>query len=126
MPIPIPTQAALRETFSPSSPLRAQQSSPVEAPRTRYQARSELYPAWSVVDDAKNKTAQLSDAAVKEFEKASSKAQATAGKIQLYTPKYYAACTFGGLLACVGSVWLAHRDNVAHRDRAQRTGRSHR
>lgn len=47
---------------------------------------------------------QLSDEAVKEYEKASAKAQEKAGKIELYSAKYYAACTFGGLLACVSQI----------------------
>jgi solute carrier family 25 phosphate transporter 3 len=63
-------------------------------------ARSELYPAWSAVDDAKNKASKLSDAAVAEFEKASHKAQAKTGQVEMYSPKFYTACTFGGLLAC--------------------------
>ncbi|KAH8177670.1 mitochondrial carrier protein [Sarocladium implicatum] len=65
-----------------------------------YLARTELYSAWSVVDDAKDKAVKIGNEASKEFEKASSKAQAKTGKIELYTGKYYAACTFGGLLAC--------------------------
>lgn len=72
-----------------------------------YLARTELYNAWSVVDDAKDKAVKIGNEASKEFEKASSKAQATTGKIELYTGKYYAACTFGGLLACV-SVFMIH------------------
>ncbi|KAH6898974.1 mitochondrial carrier domain-containing protein [Thelonectria olida] len=68
--------------------------------RTPYQARPELYSAYSVVDDAKDKAKKLSDEATREFEKASSKAQAKAGKIELFSPKYYAACTIGGLMAC--------------------------
>jgi len=68
--------------------------------RTPYQARTDLYPAWSVVDDAKNKANALSAEATKEIEKASAKTQAKTGQIQLYSAEYYAACTFGGLLAC--------------------------
>merc|ERR1712000_172285 len=68
--------------------------------RTPLEARSELYPTWSTIDDAKNKANALSAEAAKEFEKASAKAQAKAGTIELYSAKYYAACTFGGLLAC--------------------------
>ena len=52
------------------------------------------------MDDAKNKAAKLSDAAMAEVEKATSKASGSSGKIELYSPKFYAACTFGGLLAC--------------------------
>ncbi|KAI9745121.1 MAG: hypothetical protein M1818_001399 [Claussenomyces sp. TS43310] len=99
MPLLYPTQATLHETFQTSAPfgrayLRAE---PQDTPR---QARSELYTAWSVADDAKNKANALSAEATKEFEKASAKAQAKAGHIELYSAKYYAACTFGGLLAC--------------------------
>lgn len=73
----------------------------VPSKATPLQARSELYGAFSVVEGAKDKAQKLSSEAAKEFEKASSKAQAKAGRIELYSPKYYAACTFGGLLACV-------------------------
>jgi solute carrier family 25 phosphate transporter 3 len=81
-----------------------------------YLARTELYSAWSVVDDAKVKAKKIGNEATKEFEKASSKAQATAGKIELYTGKYYAACTFGGLLACVSrpSASQGSRQTIAH------------
>ena len=48
-------------------------------------------------------TAQsLSAEAQKEVQKASVAARAKTGEIELYSPKYYAACTFGGLIACVG------------------------
>jgi len=100
MPIPFPSQGILRDVFTSSSPLTTRKSDLGQAPRSRYEARQELYPAWSAIDDVKKKGEQLSDAAVKEFEKASSKAQAKAGHIELYSPKYYAACTFGGLMAC--------------------------
>ena len=68
---------------------------------TPKQARPELYHAYSVVDNAKEKAQKLSAEAQAEFDKASSAAQAKAGHIELFSPKYYAACTFGGLLACV-------------------------
>ena len=68
---------------------------------THYQARPELYGAYSIVDDAKDKAQKLSDKAAKEFDLASQKAPVDSGKIELYSNKYYAACTFGGLLACV-------------------------
>jgi solute carrier family 25 phosphate transporter 3 len=71
---------------------------------SRYQARPELYGAYSVVEDAKSKTKQLGAEATKEFEKASAKAQAKTGKIEMFSGKYYAACTFGGLMACVSPV----------------------
>jgi len=60
----------------------------------------ELYDAWSVIDDTKKKAKELSAEATKEYEAASKKAQSAAGAIELFSPKYYAACTFGGLMAC--------------------------
>lgn len=80
--------------------------------RTPLQARPELYSAYSVVDDAKGKAQKLSVEATKEFEKASAKAQAKAGHIELYSGKYYAACTIGGLMACVSSSLVSSRDLV--------------
>lgn len=99
MPLLFPSQDILHDVFHSSIPFGRLQSNG-ERQRTPLQARSELYPTWSVVDDAKAKANALSSEAAKEFEKASAKAQAKAGTIELYSPKYYAACTFGGLLAC--------------------------
>ncbi|CAK7246035.1 MAG: Cu/Pi carrier [Sporothrix thermara] len=66
--------------------------------------RPELCAAYSVVDDAKDKAQKLSQEAAKEFDKgvAAAKAKAKSPKqsIELYSGTYYAACTFGGLLAC--------------------------
>jgi solute carrier family 25 phosphate transporter 3 len=104
MPIAFPTGSALHTSFSSSNPLTVLQLKSQQPPRTKYQARSELYGAWSVADDAKAKANQLSDKAVKEFDKASAAAQAKTGQIEMYSPKFYAACTFGGLLACVSPV----------------------
>jgi hypothetical protein len=101
MPISLPTGDVLKNVFPSSNPLTAYRIQSTEPPRTKYQARSELYGAWSVADDAKKKASQLSDAAVKEFEKTSGAAQAKVGTIELYSPKYYATCTLGGLMACV-------------------------
>lgn len=69
---------------------------------TPYQARPELYGAFSVSDNAKDKAIKITNEAARDFEKASSKAQAKVGGIELYSGKFYAACTFGGMLACVG------------------------
>lgn len=68
---------------------------------TPWQARPELYGAFSTSDDSKGKIQKIAAEATKDFEKASAKAQAQTGKIELYSGKFYAACTFGGLLACV-------------------------
>ncbi|KAL5394985.1 hypothetical protein PMIN06_008327 [Paraphaeosphaeria minitans] len=67
---------------------------------TKWNARHELYTAWSAADDAKSKAVKLSYGAVAEFEKASTKAQAKVGGIELYSAKFYAACTVGGIMAC--------------------------
>jgi solute carrier family 25 (mitochondrial phosphate transporter), member 3 len=103
MPLLFPTQDTLHNVFHSSLPFGLAQR-PAEPQRTPLQARSELYPAWSVIDNAKEKANKLSAEATKELEKASAKAQAKAGAIELYSPKYYAACTFGGLLACVSGL----------------------
>lgn len=90
-----PSQSALNEVFSSHhSFASAQPKQPLQKP---------TFSAWSVAEDAKNKATQLSNEAAKEIQKASSKAQAKTGQIELYSGKYYAACTFGGLVACVGT-----------------------
>jgi solute carrier family 25 (mitochondrial phosphate transporter), member 3 len=96
MPSLYPQQAILRDVLAGQSAFAPRPSKP-----TPLAARPDLYTAWNVADDAKNKANQLGQAATKEFEKASSKAQSAAGKIELFSGKYYAACTFGGMLACV-------------------------
>ncbi|KAF2750720.1 mitochondrial phosphate carrier protein 2 [Sporormia fimetaria CBS 119925] len=93
-----PSQQALTSSFGGCSPFPRTSESP--SSRSSRWAKQENYPVWSAVDDAKNKAHKLSDAAVAEMEKASSKTQNKLGHIELYSPKYYAACTFGGLLAC--------------------------
>ena len=102
MPAVFPSHAVLRDAFGGASPYtsfhKKTQLTPV---RSKWLARPELYSAFSVADDSKAKASQLSNAAVKELEKASSAAQAKTGKIELYSYQYYASCTFGGLLACV-------------------------
>jgi solute carrier family 25 phosphate transporter 3 len=105
MPLLFPSQDTLHDVFHPSVPFGRRQAAPsLPTPkRTPLQARTELFPTWSVVDDAKKKANALSAEATKEFEKASAKAQAKTGHIELYSPTYYAACTFGGLLACVST-----------------------
>ena len=79
--------STLGATFGQAHPYR------FNAPkRSPYEARSDLYTAWDVAEDAKNKAAGLTDAATKEIEKASNLAQAKAGKIELFSGKYYAVC----------------------------------
>lgn len=64
-------------------------------------AQPPRFSAWSAVDDVKSKAGVLSNEAQQEISKASAAAQAKTGQIELYSAKYYAACTFGGLIACV-------------------------
>ncbi|KAF2281237.1 mitochondrial carrier [Westerdykella ornata] len=100
MPNLFPGQHTLGLAFGGASPFSRKADEAPLNQRSKWQANHENYPIWSAADDAKNKAAKLSDAAVAEFEKASSKAQAKTGGIELYSAKYYAACTFGGMLAC--------------------------
>lgn len=55
-----------------------------------------------MIDESKRKADAFAKEAAREFDVVSQKAQAKTGKIEPWTPKYYAACTVGGLLACVG------------------------
>lgn len=64
--------------------------------------RREPFQAWSAIDDAKAKAASIGKEAAREFELASEKAQQKTGKIEPWSAQYYAACTVGGMLACVG------------------------
>lgn len=96
-----PGTGALYSSFSSSNPVTLLQQKTRPPLRSKYEARSELYGTWSVSEDARAKANQLSDKAVNEFDKASAAAQAKTGQIEMYSPKFYAACTFGGLLACV-------------------------
>ena len=75
--------------------------SPSQPKATPYQARPELYGAFSVADDAGDKARKLGAEATKGLEKAASQAQGKSGNMELYSGSYYASCTFGGLLACV-------------------------
>ncbi|KAK0731151.1 mitochondrial carrier domain-containing protein [Lasiosphaeris hirsuta] len=95
-----PRLDTLQHSFGSPLSLGRPQSKLEPSRATPLQARPELYLACSVVDDAKTRAKKLSAEATKEFEAASQKAQSAAGKIELYSAKYYAACTFGGLIAC--------------------------
>jgi solute carrier family 25 phosphate transporter 3 len=102
MPLLFPSQSCLHEVFANRSPF----SRPAPKPRSsEHPLKRPIFSAWSVAESAeaaKAKAGQLTDAAVDKYEKASAKAQAQAGAIELYSGKYYAACTFGGIIACVG------------------------
>lgn len=101
MPLLFPTQGTLHDVFHPASSGKPSTfQSTIPSQRTPLEARADLYPTWSTIDDAKNKANSLSAEATKELNKASAKVQAKTGHIELYSAQYYAACTFGGLLAC--------------------------
>ncbi|ORY66151.1 mitochondrial carrier domain-containing protein [Pseudomassariella vexata] len=93
-----PSHQILQQNFC--NPLNGRRQAAPQTKATPFQARPELYGAFSVTDDVKAKAQKLSKEAQAEFDKASKAAQANSGHIELYSPKYYAACTFGGLLAC--------------------------
>jgi len=96
-----PTSSALGATFTPTSPYYK----PAPKQISEFPLKRSLWNAYSVADDAKQKAVQLSDAAAAELEKASHKVQAKTGGIELYSAKYYAACTVGGILACVSQIY---------------------
>ncbi|PQE20825.1 mitochondrial phosphate carrier 2 protein [Rutstroemia sp. NJR-2017a BBW] len=112
MPSIFPSRETLNTLFPPTvlhdrrpEPETRQSSTSASTPkplpkRTPLQGRPELYTAWSVVDDAKNKANALSVEARKELEKGTAKAMGKQSTIELYSPTYYAACVAGGLLAC--------------------------
>ena len=100
MPFLFPSQGILCDAFASSSVL----SRPKErTPSREYPLKGPIWTAWSAVDNVKDKAGQLSQDAAREYEKASAKAQQKAGGIELYSTKYYAACTLGGIIACVSS-----------------------
>jgi solute carrier family 25 (mitochondrial phosphate transporter), member 3 len=90
-----PDSSTVYNTFLPTSCFYKP-----KAPTPHPQKRP-IFSAWSAADQVKDKAVELSESAAKEYEKASSKAQAKVGGIELYSGKYYAACTVGGILACV-------------------------
>ncbi|ROT35289.1 mitochondrial phosphate carrier protein [Sodiomyces alkalinus F11] len=122
MPPLYPGQDILRRCFAGAQETPAPVLETCSQP-SRYQARPDLYSAaFSTVDDAKGKAHKLSAEAAREFEKASAAAQAKAGKVELYTGKYYAACTFGGLLACgLTHTWVTPLDLVKTRRQVDST-----
>ena len=74
-----------------------------EQPLNQTPKRREPFPAWSAIDEAKKTADSMAKEAAREFDIASQKAQQKTGKIEPWTFKYYAACTFGGVLACVSN-----------------------
>ncbi|KAE8148655.1 mitochondrial carrier domain-containing protein [Aspergillus avenaceus] len=94
-----PSEDIISRTFSPQHPLTRTEKQPGLSD-TADSRKQEPFPVWSVVDDTKKKADALAKEASREFNVASQKAQTKAGHIEPWSPKYYAACTFGGLLAC--------------------------
>ena len=88
-----PTYATLSAVF-PSTPFSI--VVPQKTPRLQPSVAS-LYPYASISEEAK----KLGKEAQEEFRHASEATQKKAGKIDMYSPKFYAACTLGGVLACV-------------------------
>lgn len=99
MPSLFPSSTALSAVFGKTVPESTEQK------RSRHDVPTGRYQVWSVTEDAERKASELSHAAAKEYQKASAAAQAKAGNIELYSGKYYAACTFGGLMACGLTHW---------------------
>lgn len=97
MPGLFPNQSTIHSSFLPTSPFY--KPAPAEHPQKR-----PIFSSWST-DSVKDKAEQVAADAAKQYEKASNKAQAKVGGIELYSGKYYAACTFGGIIACVRSTW---------------------
>ena len=129
-----PSQQALLQSFGHPLALRRPQGNNGRGPSSKmpaatrpsssspYMARPELYGAYSVVDDTKAKASKLGAEATKEFEKASATAQAKTGKIELYSAKYYAACTFGGLVACVSRSRISNGGSSKWQQQAAASG----
>jgi solute carrier family 25 phosphate transporter 3 len=90
-----PSQNALQVSIAPGTPIPSSTPS-----KSVTQTKRPLFTAWSAVDDVKSKANQLSTEAEAEYKKAAAAVQTKAGKIEMYSPKFYAACTLGGLLAC--------------------------
>ncbi|KAL8796687.1 MAG: hypothetical protein Q9195_001077 [Heterodermia aff. obscurata] len=95
MPSLFPSYSILQDAFSSHQPLRQ-----ANAEHLNSSSRRDRFTTWSAIDDVKSKAGSLSSEAQKELSKASQTAQAKAGTMELYSGKYYAACTFGGLIAC--------------------------
>lgn len=96
----LPSQGTIAGVFAPQHPLTRSQAQP-EAPAASASIKRNPFPAWSALDDVKHKAEAIGNEAAREFDEASKLAQAKTGHIEPWTPKYYAACTVGGLLACV-------------------------
>ena len=107
MPSLFPNQGILRDNFTTQTPLAPSKPIPESYQPREFTPQAGRFPAWSAAEDIKSKAGGLSDEARKEIAKASSAAQAKTGTMELYSAQYYAACTFGGLVACVSTSSLS-------------------
>jgi solute carrier family 25 phosphate transporter 3 len=78
MPSLFPTSSALNAVFGKNTTVESSEMKPSPA----------QFQIWSVTEDEDRKASDLSNAAAKEYQKASSIAQAKAGSIELYSAKY--------------------------------------
>ena len=114
MPLLFPTQGTLSEAFSPRLPFG--QAAPEQQHAS--EVPSDHYSAWSTVEDVKSKAGSLSEEARRELNQATQTIQPKRTEIELYSPKYYATCTLGGLVACVGFLALERSAEQLTGDRA--------
>ena len=101
-----PNQDTLRSSFSSSTPFskrtrKGNESQGFVSSRLRHCTFSDIFIARDALEGAKGKAQKLKNVTAHEFDKASHKAQDAAGPIELHSLKYFAACTIGGILACV-------------------------
>ncbi|PKY08025.1 mitochondrial carrier [Aspergillus campestris IBT 28561] len=95
----LPPERIVTSVFSSQHPI-GRSAERAHRPEAAGSARRQPFPAWSVVDETKKKADAFAHEASREFDVVSQKAQAKTGKIEPWTPKYYASCIVGGLLAC--------------------------
>ena len=96
-----PSEGVIVSVLGSQHPTFANNKSKVQPERSVTPFKREPFPAWSAVEEVKEKADAFGREAAKEYDIASHKAQDATGHIEPFTPKYYASCIFGGLLACV-------------------------
>ena len=105
-----PSSGVINVVFSSRHPLTTARTHESPTPRPLQAKNNEpKFSIWSVAEDTQSKVNVLSKEAQREIKKASAAAQAKTGQIELYSAQFYAACSFGGLIACVGIVESPHR-----------------
>ena len=115
----LPSSSTVNQVFSCRHPLTAARPQDSISKPLQSNHATPQFSIWSVAEDAKSKANALSAEAQRELQKASAAAQAKTGQIELYSAKFYAVSTFGGLIACVGIAKTLASGSVAHEyDRA--------